>query len=396
MIAMLSVFAILFVILPKKTFSETENRMLKQFPEITVKDIVNGDFQKGFEEYLSDQFPLRDTLLSVSVRTSRALGNRVVHDVIYAADENGETRLIDLYKKPQNREKFTNGVMNFSGKLNRAKVTVLLLPTAIDFYREELPELYKMQDSPLEADTLSYFENAFGEAAEEGSDDAKDGNLPEIQYVRGYKEAALSEMEAGHNIYYRTDHHWTIYGAYAGYKALAPYLGIPEVKKDASCFHAASNDFYGTTWSKVLDSSVSPDRIDIYTNPAWAGTLEVSYEDTGEKADSPYEMSYVNKKDQYSLFLNNQHTLICIKNPDADTKRCDDAKHSSLVIIKDSYANSLVPLLIDQYETIWVFDPRYYKGSISEWVNEHEEVEDVLIVYNLGTMDEDRGIGGIY
>ena len=96
------------------------------------------------------------------------------------------------------------------------------------------------------------------------------------------------------------------------------------------------------------------------------------------------------------MYLNNQHSLIHIENPNADLERTDDSEHSSLVIIKDSYANSLVPLLIDQYEIIWVFDPRYYKGSISSWINEHKEVEDVLILYNLGTMDDDRGIGAIY
>ena len=120
------------------------------------------------------------------------------------------------------------------------------------------------------------------------------------------------------------------------------------------------------------------------------------YEDTGECFNSPYNFEYLDKKDKYSLFLNNQHSLITIENSNADLQRTDGREHRALVVIKDSYANSLIPLLIDQYETVWVFDPRYYRGSITEWINEHPEVKDVLVLYNLSTMDNDRGLGAIY
>jgi len=389
MFAMLFAFALLFVLHPKKEFSETENRMLAQFPEVSFKKISSGEFQNEFETYLSDQFPLRDKLLSVSVRASALCGKKEINDVIYAGEENGETRLFDIYKKPENKEKFVSSVRGFAGKLESAEVTVMVVPTAINLYEDELPALYKMQERPLQKDTLDYFEKAFSEKTE-------DGNSSEIAFVKGIPELLSEEKNEGTNLYYRTDHHWTIRGAYAGYRCLAPYLDIPVREKAEADFITVSEDFYGTTWSKVCDGTVNPDRIEIYENPSWKGSLEVSYEDTKENSDSPYNREYLNKKDQYSMFLNNQHSLVRISNPAADTERCSESGHSSLVIIKDSYANSLVPLLIDQYETIWIIDPRYYKGSISSWVNEHKEAEDILILYNLGTMDSDRGIGGIY
>ena len=380
MLAMLLAFAVFFIVLPKKEFSENENRMLAKFPELSIKKISNGEFQSEFENFLSDQFPLRDNLLSVSVRASRLGGKKEINDVIYIRDEKDRLRLLDVYKKPENKEKFANTVNTFSGKLNNANVVVMLVPTAVNHYEEELPKLYKMQERPLEKDTLNYFE----------------GQFSNVSYVMGISETLSLGKATCDSMYYRTDHHWTMQGAYKGYCCLAPYLYIPVKEKTYDDFQTVSEDFYGTTWSKVCDTAVSPDPIEIYENPEWAGNITVTYEDTKEITDSPYNKEYLNKKDKYSMYLNNQHSLIHIENPNADLERTDDSEHSSLVIIKDSYANSLVPLLIDQYETIWVFDPRYYKGSISSWINEHKEVEDVLILYNLGTMDDDRGIGAIY
>ena len=357
MLAMLLAFAVFFIVLPKKEFSENENRMLAKFPELSIKKISNGEFQSEFENFLSDQFPLRDNLLSVSVRASRLGGKKEINDVIYIRDEKDRLRLLDVYKKPENKEKFANTVNTFSGKLNNANVVVMLVPTAVNHYEEELPKLYKMQERPLEKDTLNYFE----------------GQFSNVSYVMGISETLSLGKATCDSMYY-----------------------IPVKEKTYDDFQTVSEDFYGTTWSKVCDTAVSPDPIEIYENPEWAGNITVTYEDTKEITDSPYNKEYLNKKDKYSMYLNNQHSLIHIENPNADLERTDDSEHSSLVIIKDSYANSLVPLLIDQYETIWVFDPRYYKGSISSWINEHKEVEDVLILYNLGTMDDDRGIGAIY
>ena len=134
MLAMLLAFAVFFIVHPKKEFSENENRMLAKFPEPSIKKISNGEFQSEFENFLSDQFPLRDNLLSVSVRASRLGGKKEINDVIYIRDEKDRLRLLDVYKKPENKEKFANTVNSFSGKLNSANVVVMIVPTAINHY----------------------------------------------------------------------------------------------------------------------------------------------------------------------------------------------------------------------------------------------------------------------
>ena len=44
--------------------SESENRMLAAFPAFSVKSVADGSFMSGFESYLSDAFPFRDSAAS--------------------------------------------------------------------------------------------------------------------------------------------------------------------------------------------------------------------------------------------------------------------------------------------------------------------------------------------
>ena len=97
----------------------------------------------------------------------------------------------------------------------------------------------------------------------------------------------------------------------------------------------------------------------------------------------------MDKKDKYSLFLNNLHPLTEITNDTAETDR-------ELVLIKDSYANSMVPFLVRHYKKIYVFDTRYYKDGPSAFLAEHAGVTDVLLLYNMNTLDGDSGIRGVY
>ena len=67
-----------------------------------------------------------------------------------------------------------------------------------------------------------------------------------------------------------------------------------------------------------------------------------------------------------------------------------------MVIIKDSYANCFVPFLTEYYQKIYVVDTRYYRLPVSQLINENPKVKNVLILYNMNTIDTDLGVGGIY
>jgi len=197
----------------------------------------------------------------------------------------------------------------------------------------------------------------------------------------------LSNAAESGQLYYYTDHHWTTYGAYQGYLAYCEMKGLTPVSLNEMTAEMVTDEFYGTIYSKVNDYNHRADEITIYTNPE--DVLTVQYMDTEETCDTLYNLDYVSKKDKYSLFLNNLHDFIQITNETAESER-------ELVLIKDSYANSLVPYLVHHYKKIYVFDTRYYKHGMSEFVKDHSGVTDVLLLYNMNTLDTDSGIRGIY
>ena len=117
--------------------------------------------------------------------------------------------------------------------------------------------------------------------------------------------------------------------------------------------------------------------------------VKVKYSDIDKDFDTLYAEEYLDKKDKYSYFLNNLHGYCLIENLDSKNDK-------ELVIIKDSYANCFIPMLVKHYKKIHVFDTRIYKEKVSDFINKNTSREcEVLILYNLATINNDTGIGGI-
>ena len=99
--------------------------------------------------------------------------------------------------------------------------------------------------------------------------------------------------------------------------------------------------------------------------------------------DTLYDDKYLNEKDKYSYYLSNNSSIIEI-----DT---NVDNNEQLLIIKDSYANSLIPFLVNHYKKLIIIDPRYYKSSIIDYIN-NNNIKNVLFIYNMNTIDKDSGI----
>lgn len=356
-------FSCAFFLMEKKEFSESENRYLSAFPEFSAETLKNGDFMEGVQTYLADHFPCRDMFMGLKAEAEIAAGKREING-IYIADDG---YLIEAYKAPKSTEKIVGNFQKFyeAVKDEEVSVSLLLVPTASVIYAEKLPPFAQ------EADQLGEREAIY----------ARSG-LPKIDCY-----GALMDKKDEMQLYYRTDHHWTSYGAYAAYTAYCEQTGIEPVMLEDLVAKEVSTDFRGTIYSKLNDGRMGKDTITVFENPE--NQLTVFYTDTKETTDSLYNFAYLEKKDKYSLFLDNLHSLIEITNETADSER-------ELVLIKDSYANSMVPFLVNHFKKIYVFDTRYYKQGPSSFVKEHPEVTDVLILYNMNTIDTDLGIGGIY
>ena len=352
-----------FIVNPKKEFSENENRYLAKTPVLSVKNILSGDYMEDVSTWLSDHFPMRDFFMGFKSTVEISTGRRELNRVYIAQDE----YLIEAYMPPISTDRISDTFKKVYDKIDHTQIDtrLMLIPTAVTIYKDKLPSGAPVSDQMAVAREI--YEKS---------------GIPAIDC-----SAFLFSGATDGQLYYRTDHHWTTYGAYQGYLAYCEEKGLTPVLLEELTAQTVTEEFAGTLYSKVNDYSHRKDSITIYENSD--DRLTVTYTDTGEVTDSLYNMSYLEVKDKYSMFLNNIHTLVEIENETAESD-------AVLVLIKDSYANSIVPFLTHHYQKIYVFDTRYYKGGVSKFLAEHDEVTDVLILYNMNTIDTDTGIRGIY
>ncbi len=352
------VFSVMLIVMPKSDFSENENRSLADFPSFDADAVLSGDYMSDITEYLSDHFPMREKFVRLKNSFEiDVLGKKYINDIFIGKDG----YFIEDYEKPENTEKIINNLNAFQHKIN-IKADIMLVPTQITVYADKLPKLA----SPLsQLKTIDEYYSSL------------DMNC--IELYDAFMSAKDSEK-----LFYRLDHHWTTDGAYCAYVQYCTEKGFTPLKK--SEFETEEiKDFKGTIYSKLNyeNEYTEGETITLYKKN---DDMTVSYD--GKESNSLYNMDYADKKDKYSVFLNNINSFVEITNNSVKNGR-------TLAIAKDSYANSLIPFLAEHYSKIYVFDTRSYKGSVSEFIN-NNAVDDVLILYNVNTLDKDTGINAIY
>lgn len=358
---LIAVLALLFFVLPKQEYSALENRYLEAFPKLSLEKVSDASFMKELASYLCDHFPARDLFMTVRTRQERLMGKNLINGIYLCEDG----FYIEQYQKPENTERIVAAFKRLNEKTERAKLLLMLVPTAVTVYENKLPK-HAVNASQTEEMARIY------EAL----------SCKEISVT----DALLSERDEA-QLFYKLDHHWTGYGAYLAYRCFCEETGKTPKEREEFTVRCVSKDFQGTIYSKLNDALLGQDDITVFL--PHEESLTVSAPDTGDCWDSLYAEEYLSTKDQYSYFLHNIHPMLEITNHLAETKE-------ELVVIKDSYANSMIPFLVAHYAKIYVVDTRYYKQSVTKLINEKERVSEVLVLYNMNTIDDDLGIGGIY
>ena len=183
----------------------------------------------------------------------------------------------------------------------------------------------------------------------------------------------MMQEHAGEDIYYRTDHHWTSLGAYYGYLAWAEAMGYPAQNYDVNGLETVSENFLGTLHSKV-NLAMNGEKIQYFPETT-SRPVKVTY-DLKNTTDSLYEKSHLDTKNKYAFFMDDNHAFVEIETGYHNGK--------VLFVLKDSYANCFIPLLLPHYEKIYVMDLRYFNGRLYGFMEKYEPEEgmDVLVLYN--------------
>ena len=361
-------FLVLFVganiITKDKTFSETENRMLAGKPKFNVDRLLEGRFTSKFEDYVVDQFIGRDFFTNVKINVDKLLGKKESNGVFLGEDG----YLIENFNKPNEEAVKENlqAINNFSTRYKNIKQYMLISPTAVSILKDKLP-----MDAPV-MDQEAYLQSY------------KDKLPPSVAFVDNYKTMHDHRNEY---IYYKTDHHWTSLGAFYSYKELAKAMKLEETPDDYYTQQMVSNDFYGALSSKSGYDVKEGDKVNVYL-PAKEDSqhVVVSYEEEQERTATLYNSEALKQKDKYEVFLKGNHPLVKIKT---------DANNSkTLLIFKDSYANSFIPFLVKDFSKIIVVDPRYYYEDIDSLMQQ-ENVNEVLYLYNANTFFNDTSLSPV-
>ena len=360
--AFIGVFLVANAVSPDRAFSQVENRNLQQLPEVDLgtpeklfKDgnFFNGQFMRDFETYTTDQFVGRDMWVDLKARTERALGKKENNDVYFAADGT----LITHFTQPDADDvaKNLDYVNSFVANMD-IPVVFSLIPTQACIWADRLPE---GAPNASQTDLMAQAQGAVTGAT--------------------WADVYTPLMEhKDEDIFYRTDHHWTSLGAYYGYTGLAGALGYDPVPLSDYTPTVRSTEFYGTVFSSSGVRWVKPDTITTYVPDDGITVVSHTYDNSGnpvEEQRALYVESFLSVKDKYSMFLGGNQSLGVVTN----TNNPDGPK---LLIIRDSYADSLVPFLTAHYSEIHLIDPRYYHLSVKDYV-EQNGIDQALVLYSV-------------
>lgn len=329
---------------PQTIYSESERRPLAEKPEFHMESIASGGFMTDFEEYTVDQFPARDAFRGVKA----------------------------LFAKYVLGKKDNNGLFVADGHISKIEYPVN--PEMVDYAEERFDYLYEgyMRDKDVNIYLSIIPDKNYFLAKDNGylsiDYDAFIGDFRDrMNYMEYIDVIPMLSIDD----YYRTDSHWRQENIQDIAEFIAESMGA-----------AASADYKINTLDKPFEGvylgqsalPFEPDVIKYLTNDILDG-CKVSYFDSGKaEPGDMYNMEKAYGKDPYEMFLSGTSALIEIENPNAKTSK-------ELVVFRDSYGSSLVPLLTPGYSKITVVDIRYiqsdFLGNFIKFDN-----QDVLFVYS--------------
>ena len=358
------------IIQHKKAFSETENRMLQQFPKLTKETLLSGRFMSQSEDFVADQFFLRDGWIAVKLKSDSIIGRQLSNGVILGK----EGYLIEDSTAPivASFDKNLSAIRTFAAAHPDVNIVMSVAPNAVSVCDQLLPDNITVRDQNQDLDAV------------------KRAVSSSVTYVD--LRDALSKHKDEY-IFYKSDHHWTSLGAKYAYEELAKALlseGMTEDlgeedPKEHLQKYTVTEDFSGTMASTSGNFAVK-DSIDIYVYEMDAFQYVVEYTDEQRKTATVFNSAALEQKNKYEVFFGGNHPQINIKTTNLNKR--------SLLIFKDSYANALIPFLLPYYQNITIVDPRYYSDDIEKLISD-AQITDILFLYNMNTFATDNSLAGV-
>ena len=332
-ITFLFTFMIVNIVKKDDDISYSERRKLEKVPKITYDSVINGTYFSKLDKYTTDQFIWRDNFRKIKIDIDLLTKNNYNKLYLYK-----DYIIEETY--PLNKE----SVINVTNKINNIKRTYLNETNNI-YYSIVPDKNYFVNDDnlKLDYDELKNIMNS---------------NL-DIKYIDIFNELSLED-------YYKTDTHW---------REERLFKVVDKLSKEMN-FNITNNysfkrisDFNGTYSSRIVRKDIK-DEIYILDN---VNDINVyNYETNGY--EKVYDLIKLNSLDKYNVYLSGSVSLLKIESMNTDSAK-------DLIVFRDSYGSSLIPLMMNGYKSITVVDTRYISPSmLSNYIDFNNK--DILFLYS--------------
>lgn len=358
-------------------YSKEERKVLSQAPKLSMdtllaKDEINlkgevvpKSYKTLFENYSLDQFPLRQPLRRVKAMFSSYVMGQLDEDGFYAQEGYAAEWLYPLDEKNLNRNiKIIQGITE--KYLGRNKVYTAVIPDKGYFL----------------ADQYGYPNVDYNQIFQ-----AMQDALPKDTYIDLTQVLKLED-------YYYSDTHWAQEKIVPAAQKIGETMGTTMDGLSAYTLEKLDQPYYGVYYGAALP--MKADTMYLMHSAVLDGCTVKRYVSKGETPERHtweeiafYDMSKAvlneDNRDLYNIFFSDNQTMIEITNPKGP-------KGKELIVFGDSYARSMVPLLVSGYSKVTLIDMRKVNGmsGMLEQFVRFKPGKDVLFLY--GTVSLTQGI----
>ncbi len=395
-LALFAALGVLHLATPDQDFSTSERRPLAKAPALTLSSWFDGSFASQTGKWLADQFPARQSWLSLKAQTQEISGQADNDRVYFAADHS----LIEIHENLDEAKLRRNigDVVYFVEKFwplsSERPASLVLAPTLSAVSPNLLPSL--SQEAPqavilaelldqAEAgglyapDLLSAMQGQIAGGADSDSDSDSDSDT-------GVGADVGAEVPADAALYFRTDHHWTQDGARVAFSTWLSDRGLESSMEPSYQRELVSRDFRGTTAAKANLWTVPSDEIFAYRNEALTGVKLIDKNGTLIR-EGIYNEEALTTYDPYEFFVGENRDWLKLEMVDSGIDAAATGRH--LLLFKDSYANAFVPFLCPYYDSITMVDLRYLNEGMEDLLA-RGDYSEVLFLYNIVTLADEN------
>lgn len=327
-----------------REISDAERRKLAQFPALTAESLLSGEWMGEFEDYTLDQFPMRDTFRQLKALVHYGVLNQGDNNGIYIAG--GYAAELEY---PLNETSVSNAVKKFG--------------TIYETYLRDTGSSVFLSVVPDKGYYLAE-ENGYPAMDYEALFDRVNEGTPWADYVN------ITDLLCAED-YYKTDTHWRQEKILDVAQRLCTAMGTSIPAMGEFTQQEVERPFYGVYYGQAA-LPMEAETLCIMESDLLSRCTVYNHE-TGQTA-SVYDMEKLQSRDLYDVYLSGAAALLTIENPGADSGR-------ELIVFRDSFGSSLVPLLVSGYETVTVVDIRYISSQVlGEYIDFHGQ--DVLFLYS--------------